>query len=481
MSEQMNKVLVNMPQGLTTAEQKQGRDNIDAQKTIAYSYQGSMITAIDGSAVGNTASLAYVTHDYNLSGSGTSGSPLGLANPIKFSAQGTAEDAKVSAFHYGSTGLNGTVPSAYTSVLDYRGTKHMYEFPSAEDTAGLGLWTHGQLGTNFLDLSSHDSQYITHNYAGINVDSGLFLIHGYGSGSLQSGIWAAVSGYANGPTMHFQQGTANEYVDIPSIRRWNGISAGVYAGNGLSGSGTSGSPLGMNNPSIISSNNHSSYRGDNFMMVSSNNGDRSYIGDSVFELQHGGSSFSVTTGSIQSWNGMLPISAISADANSAITSIAGSSVGAGNTSPWNESSNALSTGYGGQPVSAASQFVSGAGNWVVRRVKSSGVPDLDMVGFGNTPTGTGSFMVGSNGQWLPYQQNVFITMMDQTSTYLGSSWLPTGVGWPAMAIFWNVSEGDINLMTDTFNGSTADLHPGQSACAWYVPSLDQWRDFENFA
>ena len=79
MSSPINKVISNLPQAFTTAEQSQARANIDAQKTIAYSYSGSTITAIDGSAVGATGGLEVVYHDSSLSGSGTSGSPLGLS------------------------------------------------------------------------------------------------------------------------------------------------------------------------------------------------------------------------------------------------------------------------------------------------------------------------------------------------------------------------------------------------------------------
>ena len=69
MSSPINKVISNLPQAFTTAEQSQARANIDAQKTIAYSYSGSTITAIDGSAVGQVGALSAVYHDSNLSGS----------------------------------------------------------------------------------------------------------------------------------------------------------------------------------------------------------------------------------------------------------------------------------------------------------------------------------------------------------------------------------------------------------------------------
>ena len=113
MSEQINKVLASTAQAFSTAQKKQARDNNSAQAKITYSYSGSTITAIDGSAVGNPASLTGVEHDYNLSGSGTSAVPLGLSDPIKMSAQRSAEDP-VSSMSLGNTGLKFEVPSAHT-------------------------------------------------------------------------------------------------------------------------------------------------------------------------------------------------------------------------------------------------------------------------------------------------------------------------------------------------------------------------------
>ena len=444
MSEQINKVLASTAQAFTTAEQKQARDNIDAQQSITFNYSGSTITALNGSAIAQSGALTYVTHDLNLTGSGTSGSPLGLSSwftlssgpysgeygpysvdyrnndgfgqygsntmwlsstagtethitdgaievkddgdismslnptgifidehnggdadltighssivfseryhdsqvvdrssierwnsysaglfsgldhdynlsglgvstsllglsdPIRFSASGTADDSLVSSVHLGNKGFSADVPSAWTAELTYNRGKISYEWLSALDTADHeGLTSHTMFTPGNVNLSSHNCSYIKHNYVDIDVDNGLRMWHGYGSGSNQSGLFACVSGYSNGPTIQFQQGTANEYVDIPSIRRWNGYSAGVSAGNGISGSGTSGSPLGMANPSIISSNSHSSYRADNFVMITANDGDRSYLNEYVLELQHNGTSYSVTTASINDWNNKL--------------------------------------------------------------------------------------------------------------------------------------------------------------------------------
>lgn len=105
--EPINKVIANLPQDFTTAEQSQARANIDAQKTISYSYSGSTITAIDGSAVGQPGALSAVYHDSNLSGSGTSGSPLGLASTINLTTTGLPYSAA-----YGTYSVEFTSPSS---------------------------------------------------------------------------------------------------------------------------------------------------------------------------------------------------------------------------------------------------------------------------------------------------------------------------------------------------------------------------------
>ena len=79
-------VLADRQQAFSSGQQAQARANIDAQKSISYSYDNNTITAIDGSAVGNPNSLSSVVHDANLSGSGTSASPLGLASEITLSS-----------------------------------------------------------------------------------------------------------------------------------------------------------------------------------------------------------------------------------------------------------------------------------------------------------------------------------------------------------------------------------------------------------
>ena len=483
MSEQINKVLASTAQAFTTAEQKQARDNIDAQKSITYSYSGSKITAIDGTAVGNPAALTGINHDYNLSGLGTTVSLLGLADPIKFSASGTAADSLVSSVSVGNNGFSASVPSAWTAEFTYNRGKFGYEWPSADDTANHeGLTSHTLLVPGNINLSSHDCSYITHNYVDLDVDNGLRMFQGYGSGSNQSGIFACVSGYSNGPTVHFQQGTANEYVDIPSIRKWNGYSAGVSAGNGLTGSGTSSSPLGLANPSIISSNSHSSYRADNFVMVTSNGGDRSYLSEFVLDFQHNGTSYSVTTASINDWNNKLFKSAIECDANSAVTAIGGSSIGGGNG--WKESGNPLSTGFGGNQVTAASQYNDGAGNWAARTVKMSGLPDQTMYAFQSKPVGTGTYGVNQAGAFVAVPQSKYFTYLFHETGEVVHTFdieiYPTGLTADARLDFVNLCSGcSANVKTDTFHGNTANINPGESATMWYIATADIWTDGYN--
>ena len=88
MSEQINKVLASTAQSFTTAQQAQARANIDAQQSIAWSYDtASAITAINGSAVGGGGGgMTGVSTDSNMSGNGTSGSPLGLNSSIAISS-----------------------------------------------------------------------------------------------------------------------------------------------------------------------------------------------------------------------------------------------------------------------------------------------------------------------------------------------------------------------------------------------------------
>lgn len=148
MSEMINKVLASTAQAFSTAEQAQARSNIDAQQSITYSYQNSQITAIDGSAVGQPGALTSVYHDSNLSGSGTSGSPLGLASTINL----TTTDLPYSAA-YGTYSVEFTDPSSRSVYgignLSVSASSNVY-FSANES----GLEAHAGGFTNTIKASS---------------------------------------------------------------------------------------------------------------------------------------------------------------------------------------------------------------------------------------------------------------------------------------------------------------------------------------
>ena len=148
---------------------------------------------------------------------------------------------------------------------------------------------------------------------------------------------------------------------------------------------------------------------------------------------------------------------------------------------WNESANSLSTGYGGNQVTAASQYNDGAGNWSCRTVKMSGLPDQDLYGFRAKPNGTAaSYMVNQAGAFIPYQSNYFCYLYHRTGEGiedLGTSFYPTGLTTNARLDFVNLcSSRTANIMTDTFHGNTATFNPGQSATMWYIATAGYWTD-----
>lgn len=102
MTEPINKILATTSQAFTTAQQAQARANIDAQKSIAYSYSGQTITGIDGSAVGKISTYGYsgntitsidgsavglntVSANNGITGNGSSSQPLGVSTSLTFS------------------------------------------------------------------------------------------------------------------------------------------------------------------------------------------------------------------------------------------------------------------------------------------------------------------------------------------------------------------------------------------------------------
>ena len=174
MSEQINKVLASTAQAFTTAEQKQARDNIDAQQSITYSYSGSTITAIDGSAVGNPNSLSSVVHDSNLSGSGTTASPLGLASEITLSASDLPYTSEITPYSFqmcqtGSAtsyfGLN------YFYLRDSAGGESYY-YTDKATIADSGTCTLSAMPTAVEFFNGNDSdRFASYNLSGAVLSS----------------------------------------------------------------------------------------------------------------------------------------------------------------------------------------------------------------------------------------------------------------------------------------------------------------------
>lgn len=108
MSEQINKVLADRPQNFSTSEQAQARANIGAMGSVDMSAYvpysvisadaESAITSINGSSVGK---FTGVSADSNMSGNGTSASPLGLNHTVTL------------------TRPTSTLYSAYSAVLGF--------------------------------------------------------------------------------------------------------------------------------------------------------------------------------------------------------------------------------------------------------------------------------------------------------------------------------------------------------------------------
>lgn len=177
MSEQINKVLASTSQAFTTAEQAQARQNIDAQKTIAYSYDGTRITAIDNSAVGLNA----VSANNCISGDGTSGSPLGLSSRARF-------ENSLSATIIGPNELNvhNHIGTAYLSNSFIRLNNVLNGGTTAYMNATALKFTDSAEQTQQVDASSIQ-RWNSYSGGGWN-ESGNSLSTGYG-GSPVSAAW----------------------------------------------------------------------------------------------------------------------------------------------------------------------------------------------------------------------------------------------------------------------------------------------------
>lgn len=630
MSEQINKVLASTAQAFSIAEQKQARDNISAQAKITYSYSGDTITAIDGSAVGQPNALTSVVHDANLSGSGTSASPLGLASEITLSANGlpyintidsysmymhgdsatsyvglgynyfrdsaggetyihtdhitvadagtctlTAKPTSVEFFNgndldrFASYNLSGVVlsseganpvtarlrdtrlsfyesgkPSAYydrtglrfgnTADIMTTLTKNLkFEYDAGGNLENTTYGLNGFSGTTYTPTgTNHDTGVIaTYGISGVNSFGDYKIWDNWrsskraqlGGNGEEKSVLDMYIGYNNGESElypayigFYNPHDGSAFIYQSSIGAWNDVVSAalrsVSVSSGLSGNGTSGSPLVVTG---IVNHYESPYSTSDFKT------DRTSIdiftdeysarihdgglwftyGGNVFHSAHvelRPDDFSIRDFTTQHSYYLTPSAAKqynhSASASSELCAdhltLSNSSCTATVypedllTIGWPESANSLSTGWGGTKATAASQFRSGNGNWMVRRLKANGVPDTDLIGFGAMPTATES-LVGNQGQFIAYHPGYSAIYLSGTGTTqtphedLGSSYLPTGVTWPMRVDVINIGVQRMDIKTDTFYGTTALLDKGESATVWYIPALNSWRDIAN--
>lgn len=209
MSEQINKVLVDRAQSFSTAEQKQARDNI-------------------GALAASASGIQSITHDTNLTGSGTSSSPLGINIPITFTG-GNGTGSHIEGKYYPTTWMM-SGSSTGDSVF---GTASKY---TASATASMFGWN-----AHLVDSSNiHKRQTLDEN--GLQIANG-------NSDPNYTGIYMINTGAH--PYFRITEGTASSYIYRSSIDLWNSYSSntgsftGASANNYITGNGTSGSPLGL--------------------------------------------------------------------------------------------------------------------------------------------------------------------------------------------------------------------------------------------
>lgn len=544
MSEQINRVLADRPQTFSNVEQKQARDNIGAAAmtdlsnyaTIAqleqetgnrYSGDTALQSAINLKLDASASSQFYLTsnpsafisgvyHDSNLSGNGRT-TPLGLNTSVVIDKYGDSANLTYESF---SLVGNGGTPVLSATRGDIYMSGHAGN-ASSPYTANYGLQGMHVYGT---DTYNHITATATLRY------SGATFVEGSDSANIK----------ATGMTLHTND-DGDQLVDASSVVRWNSYSSlsgftGCSAGNCISGDGTSGSPLG------ISATAQWTAGGNWYPMTEISAGylkisSRAFAGAQVYQdesslcnwsptgvtVRHSASSIgggyidnvygeglklsynageyylrhisSDVSGLRAQQNGNPDNesifgfgSAAFSDDNGATWEVVDPSsirkwnnYSAGN---WEESGNSLSTGFGGNQVTAASQYNDGAGNWSCRKVRMSGLPDQNLYGFQSKPQGTGTaYMVNPAGAFIQYQPTYFCKLYHKTGAVcedLGTSIYPTGLTADARLDFVNLcSAASANIMTDTFHGNTAIFNPGQSATMWYIASADVWTDGGN--
>jgi len=515
MSEQINKVLASTAQAFSTAEQKQARDNIDAQKSITYSYSGSQITAIDGSAIAQSGALTFVTHDGNLTGSGTNASPLGLNTSITLAKNG--ESATLAYDHLTLTySDNDPIISASNANIYMSGHAGNASSPYTANYDLQGMHVYG------IDTYNNITATATLRYSG-----GTF-VEGTDSAKIK----------ATGMTLH-TNADGDQLVDASSVVRWNSYSSlsgftGCSANNCISGDGTSGYPLGLSATAQWTAGSNwypMTEISAGHLKISAN----AFAGAQVYQnessicnwtptgisVRHtasgvGGGNIDNFYGEILNLNynaGQYYLRNISSDAsglrarqngNPHNVSIFGfgsaafsdddettyevvdpSSIRRWNSqsaSGWAESGNSLSTGFGGNQATAASQYNDGAGNWAARTVKMSGLPDQTLYGFQTRPAGNGSYLINAAGAFVAPDLPTFNLKVYKPTTapvYLSTSDYPA---MPATAdgllILVNLGSGPNVVYPDT-RGATSTIGQHNSAQLIWDSNENSWVHWNN--
>lgn len=266
-----------------------------------------------------------------------------------------------------------------------------------------------------------------------------------------------------------------EQVDYSSIQRWNSYSAGmtVSANNGITGNGSTSSPIGLSSRIEFPSSNSAAAVGHRGMTVSTDNHTAWYYGAfASFEAATASANYRASEAEFSNASGTSVVNKSSIDR--------WNSYSAGT---WNESGNSLSTGYGGYQVSAAWQY-NETGNWAARTVGISGSPDQTMYGFQSKPNGTATYGVNAAGAFVRIPQQNYFTYLFHVTGAMSHQFdieiFPTGLTADARFDFVNLcSAASANIKTDTFHGTTATINPGESATMWYIATADVWTDGTN--
>ena len=240
MSEQINKVLASTSQAFSTGEQKQARDNIGAQASGDYAYNSAVSSKADSSSLSSYVPFSAISADANsaitsingssvgagfdgcsanncISGSGTSGSPLGLSSEVEL-----YRNNPYGSRTYASAGHITVSANAYASVRVYQDES---SYVNMSPTGLYIMHTASGVGGN----SIHSTYGDTFN---LNYNAGEYwLRHVYtdasGIRASYNGNTSAIAIYGFGKALFTDDSGATwEAVNPSSIRKWNsGVSA----------------------------------------------------------------------------------------------------------------------------------------------------------------------------------------------------------------------------------------------------------------